>query len=134
MPSAEEALLARSLITVVETIKPKGKSYQINPILVGNDYVAVAPLTIKKESSIVVPDEQPTIGIIVGIGPLAPEDWRAAFKVGSTIKFAPGQPICNLDKLYPFYGEARIILMRYTSILAAVPGESVVVTGFDEAK
>jgi hypothetical protein len=125
--------LAESMVSVVETIKPKKDVYQVSPILPGGDYIAIAPISVKKESSIVVPDEQPTVGIIVGVGPTTPEDWRVAFKVGSTVKFS-GQPICNLDGLFPYYGQARIILVRYTSVLVAVPGYSVLVTGVDEAK
>ena len=133
MPTPEEALLAKSLVTTIETISPKGGSYQITPIRVGSDYVAIAPLTIKKEGSIIVPDDQPTTGIVVGIGPTTPQDWRDAFRVGDTVKYF-GQPICNLDGLFPFYGKARVILVRYTSILVALAGESVHMIGIDRAK
>ena len=132
MPVAE-ALLERSFVDTVEMIQPKKGSYQITPIVVANDYVAIAPITVRKESSIVIPDEESVIGIIVGIGPLVPEEMRKAFVIGNTIRFSPKQPICNLDGLYPYYGKARISLTRYNNILAAVPGESVYVVGVDAA-
>jgi hypothetical protein len=131
---SEDALLARSLTSVVEMIQPKKDKYQITPILVGNDFVAIAPIATKKESSIIVPDEEPTIGIIIGMGPLVPADMRTAFVVGNVVRFNPKQFICNLDGLYPAYGKARIVLTRYINILAAVPGESVYVVGLDKAK
>jgi hypothetical protein len=131
---AEDALLARSFSAVIEMIQPKKDKYQVTPILVGNDFVAIAPITVKKESTIFVPDEEPTIGIIVGMGPLVPEGMRSAFVVGNVVKFNPKQFICNLDGLYQAYGKARVVLTRYINILAAVPGESVMVIGLDKAK
>jgi hypothetical protein len=131
---AEDALLARSFVTVVETIQLKKGSYQITPVVVGNDYVAIAPIGVQKEHSIIVPDEESTIGIIVGIGPMVPKDICATFMIGNTVKFNPKQFICTLDGLYPRYGNARIILTRFHNILAAVPSEPVCVVGVDKAK
>jgi hypothetical protein len=127
-------LLARSLTTTIEMIQPKKGVYQVSPLLIGNDYVAIAPIEVKKDSSIIVPDEESTIGIIVGIGPLVPEGMRTAFTIGNTVRFNPKTPICLLDGLYPFYNKARIVLTRFHSILAAVSGEPVQVIGLDKAK
>jgi hypothetical protein len=70
-------------------------------------------------------------GIIIGIGPLVPEDMKTAFVVGTTVRFSPKPTICNLDGLYAFYGKARILLVKYHNLLAAVDGEPVRMIGLD---
>ena len=128
---ADASLIARSLTTTVEKIQPVKGIYQIMTLLVGNDYVAIAPIDVQKESSIIIPDEEPTVGIIVGVGPLVPEGMRLAFLVGHTVKFNPERPVCNLDGLYPFYGKARILLTRPHAILARLGGDVDVVEASD---
>ena len=131
---AEDALLGRAFVdSVVEMIEPKKGSYLINPVRIANDYVAIAPVAVRKESSIVVPDEESVIGIIIGIGPLVPEDMKTAFVVGTTVRFSPKPTICNLDGLYAFYGKARILLVKYHNLLAAVDGEPVMMIGIDSS-
>jgi hypothetical protein len=134
MSSPEEILLARSFVDTVEMIQPKKGSYQITQIGVANDYVAIAPIAVRKESNIIVPDEESVIGIIVGMGPLVPEEMKTVFAIGTTVRFSPKPVICNLDRLYAFYGKARILLVKYHNLLAAVDGESVYVIGVDKAK
>lgn len=131
MSAAEDALLARSFVDTIEMIQPKKGAYQITPIRIANDYVAIAPIAVQKESNIIIPDAEATIGIIVGVGPLVPEAMRTAFIVGSTVRFSPKQAICNLDGLYACYGNARILLLKYNNLLAAVDGEPVHMIGVD---
>ena len=130
-----QVVLSKAFENTIEFIKPKNGKYQITPIVVGNDYVAIAPLAVKKESSIFVPDEESTIGIVVGLGPLVLKELSDAFPIGSTVRFMPQQPICTLDGLYQPYGGAKIILTRHQNILAKVPTTDVVcVVGVDKAK
>jgi hypothetical protein len=123
--SKEIEMSQRVFASTTVMIEPQNGVYQITPILVANDYVAIVPIAARQDSSIIIPDAESTIGIIVGIGPTISDEMLANFPVGSTVKFAPLPIICNLDKIYPFYDSSRIILMRSQNILAAVPGTSV---------
>jgi hypothetical protein len=134
---SENALLGRSFENTVEFIKPKNGVYQVTPIRVANDYVAIAPILSQKTSAIITIEEEPTIGIIVGIGPLVDEEMSNAFPIGSIVKFATKPAMCNLDNLYPTYGSVRIVLVRYSNIQAGVPGDAgdvVYIVGVDKAK
>ena len=133
---SEDQLIGRAFEEMsVKMLEPKKNGvYQIMPIDVGNDYVAIAPVGTQRSSNIIVPDEESPIGIIVGIGPLVPEAIGKTFKVGSVVKFAPKPVVCNLDGLYSFYNDARIVLVRFQNILAIVPGGAVMTIGVDEAK
>lgn len=114
-----EALIGRAFDDASITLtKPNASgTYSIKEIAVGCDYVAIAPIDKKEESSIIVPDEEPTIGIIVGIGPMVPVEMRSLFKIGDAIKFASKPQICKLDGMYSYYGDSRIVLTRYQNIL-----------------
>jgi hypothetical protein len=134
MVTVKSELLEESFASKTETIKPdKNGVYKVCDIIVGNDYVAIAPLAMKNESSIIMPDEESTIGIIVGLGLLIPEELSKVFKVGSVIKFSPLQPICTLTGFYSFYGNNKIILTRYQNLLTLMSGYKVLVNnGLDK--
>jgi hypothetical protein len=131
MTKTEEALLSRSFISNVEVVQPQSGSYQVTPIIVGGDYVAITPIASQKSNSIIIPDAETTIGIVVGLGPLVDDAISSVFVVGSMVKFVPKQVICDLSGIYPFYGKSQVLLIRYNNILAKVPGDSVVVVGAD---
>jgi hypothetical protein len=131
MTKNEEALLSRSFTTNVEVVQPRSGSYQVTPIVVGGDYIAIVPVAAQKSNSIIIPDAETTIGIIVGLGPLVNDAISSVFFVGSMVKFVPKQVICDLSGIYPFYGKSQVLLIRYNNILAKVPGDSVVVVSTD---
>ena len=119
---ADKDLSQRAFASNVELIKPKNGVFQVTPLTIANDYVAIAPIATRCEGSIIIPDAEPTIGIIVGVGPLVNSDMHKTFSIGTAVKFTPSPVLCQLDNLYPFYGSARIVLLRCHNILAKLPG------------
>lgn len=122
-------LSQRAFASNVEYIKPKDGVYQISPLPIFGELVAIAPIVVQRMTSIIVPDAEPTIGIIVGMGPLVNPELIRCFPIGTVVKFVTIPIAGILDGLYPFYGDVRIVLMRYANVLAAVPEAAKVSVG-----
>ncbi|MCK9558124.1 MAG: hypothetical protein M0R50_08815 [Candidatus Cloacimonetes bacterium] len=128
MTPEEEALLSRSFTTTIETVQMGKKGYTITPIIVGGDYVAIAPIATQKANSIITLDTESTIGIVIGLGPLVDEKISSVFPIGSAVKFAPKPVICDLSGVYEAYGKTQVLLMRFNNILAKLQGVQVCVS------
>ena len=118
---SEQDLSRRAFESNVKLIEPTNGVYRITPVMVGNDYFAVAPIAPKRTTNIYIPDAESCIGIIIGVGPLVAPDMAKHFPVGCVIKFETKPVLSNLDNLYQFYGPTRILLMRCLNILAMLP-------------
>ncbi len=113
-----------------DRITPVDGMYQIQPIVMMNDYVAIAPLPQKEvtEGGIIVPgavQEQQSIGVVVGAGPKVADTCGTKIPIGLLVKFFPRNPVADLTGCYGFYGQAAITVVRPASVISAVGGVKV---------
>ena len=106
------------------TQAPDGKIH-FKPVKASSDYVVIAPIARERRGMIITPNADSNIGLFVGWGVMAPEQCKQGFPIGTTVRFA-GTPVADLTGEFSSYGNAQVFLMRYTSILVAVPQIDVV--------
>lgn len=118
--AVSQSYLNRAVDTESKFLAPAadGKIH-IKLLKVSSEYVAIAPIARERQGIIVTPNADTNIGLIVGWGVMVPERCQSEFPIGAAVRFS-GTPVAELTGEFSFYGSAQILLLRYTSVLAAV--------------
>ena len=104
-----------------EFFSPKDNLFSVYPIRTFGDCVAIAPLAPEtiSEGGIVIPEVAqgiPDAGLVVGL-----PDKCDEFKIGDLVKFSPRHSVCSLTGCYSEYGEAQILVVRFSNVFALLP-------------